>query len=406
MPDFETETQDDNNFDELTQVINDARAAQAQRNDEAPVEEETITDVIETQTQQVEPPAPTDTPPVEAVETTDTVDYTKYFETLSEGFVKDEDSFKSVVSKAKGYDELENKVKDLEANVPQFKNDESKAFYEALTNGDTDVIASYIAEKKKDYKTMADIDIVRETLSKKNPGWNNAEVELELRYQYGENLEKIDLDGIEKEDEDGKPTYEYQEAVKHNKEVDNNLMKLQRDARDGRPILLEHQSKIEIPTIKKTETPTPTGPTDAEIAERTEKWVKDVKDQMPNFKAIKLNIDDKEVEYVLSDDDQKATAAYMEKFNIPDFIKDNGWYKEDGTPNVLKIAEDVQWLKDREKIAKSLATQVKTDTTKSVISKIKNIDGTVTAPQDPQAFDTLEEAVAEAKRAKGWSKAS
>src|SRR3982751_329289 len=160
------------------------------------------------------------------------------------------------------------------------------------------------------------------------------------------------------------------EAVKHNKEVDNNLLKLQRDARDGRPVLLDFQSKIEIPTIKKTDVPAPTGPTDAEIAERTEKWVKDVKDQMPSFKAIKLNIDDKEVEYVLSDDDQKATAAYMEKFNIPDFIKDNGWYKEDGTPNVLKIAEDVQWLKDREKIAKSLATQVKTDTTKTVISKI------------------------------------
>ena len=253
---------------------------------------------------------------------------------------------------------------------------------------------------------MADIDIVRETLSKKNPGWNNAEVELELRYQYGENLEKVDLANIEKEDEEGKPTYEYLEAVKHNKEVDNNLLKLQRDARDGRPVLLDFQSKIEIPTIKKTDVPAPTGPTDAEIAERTEKWVKDVKDQMPSFKAIKLNIDDKEVEYVLSDDDQKATAAYMEKFNIPDFIKDNGWYKEDGTPNVLKIAEDVQWLKDREKIAKSLATQVKTDTTKTVISKIKNIDGTVTVPQDPQAFDTLEEAVAHAKREKGWNKAS
>jgi len=404
MPDFETETQDDNNFDELTQVIEQARAAKAEQL-EAPIEEETITDVIETQ-QQEQQEAPAAAPaPAEADKPTDTVDYTKYFDTLSEGFVKDDEGFKTVVTKAKGYDELENKLKDIEASIPQFKNDESRAFYEALANGDTDAIAGYIAEKNKDYKTMADIDIVRETLSKKNPGWNSAEVELELRYQYGENLEKINLDNIEKEDEDGKITYEYQEAVKHNKEVDNNLMKLQRDARDGRPVLLEHQSKIEIPTIKKTEAPAPTGPTDAEIAERTEKWIKDVKDQMPNFKAIKLNIDDKEVEYVLSDDDQKEAATKMENFNIPDFIKENGWFKEDGTPNILKIAEDRQWLKDKGKIAKSLATQVKTDTTKSVIAKIKNVDGTITVPQDPQAFDTLEEAVASAKKAKGWSKA-
>lgn len=400
MPDFETETQDDNNFDELTQVINEARAAKAEQQ-EAPIEDETITTVIEQQQEA----APVVVPPVEAATAVDTPDYAKYFDQLSEGFVKDDEGFKTVVTKAKGYDDLEKKLKETEATIPKFKNDESKAFYEALANGDTDAIAGYIAEKKKDYKTMADIDIVRETLSKKNPGWNGAEVELELRYQYGENLEKVDLTTIEKEDEDGKPTYEYLEAVKHNKEVDNNLLKLQRDARDGRPTLLDFQSKIEIPTIKKTDAPPPTGPTDAEIAERTEKWVKDVKDQMPNFKAIKLKIDDKEVEYVLSDDDQKATAAYMEKFNIPDFIKDNGWYKEDGTPNVLKIAEDVQWLKDREKIAKSLATQVKTDTTKNVISKIKNIDGTVAVPQDPQAFDTLEEAVAHAKREKGWNKA-
>lgn len=395
------ETQDDNNFDELTQVIEQARATKATATE--PLEEEGV--VIEPHTEDA--PAAVATPTAtETPAPTDTVDYAKYFDQLSEGFVKDDEGFKSVVTKAKDYDNLEKRLKDTEATIPQFKNDESKAFFEAMANGDVDTIAGYIAEKKKDYKTMADIDIVRESLSKKNPGWNNAEVELELRYQYGENLEKINLENIEKEDEDGKPTYEYLEAVKHNKDVDNNLLKLQRDARDGRPVLIENQSKIELPKINKIDAPAPTGPTDAEIAERTEKWVKDVKAEMPNFKAIKLNIDNKEVEYVLSDDDQKATATYMENFNIPTFIKDNGWYKEDGTPNVLKIAEDVQWLKDREKITKSFATQVKTDTTKTVLGKIKNIDGTYTPPQDPQAFDTLEEAVAAAKKEKGWSKAS
>lgn len=396
------ETQDDNNFDELTQVIEQARAAKATATE--PLEEEGV--VIEPHTEDA--PAAVATPPVtETPVQTDTVDYAKYFDELSEGFVKDDEGFKSVVTKAKDYDNLEKRLKDTEATIPQFKNDESKAFFEAMANGEIDVVAAYITEKKKDYGTMADIDIVRETLAKKNPTWNKAEIELELRYNYGENLEKIDITNIEKEDEDGKPTYEYLEAVKHNKEVDNNVMKLQRDARDGRPVLVENQSKIELPKINKTDAqPAATGPTEAEIAERTEKWINDVKNEMPNLKPIKLTIDNKEVEYGYTDDEKKSLAAYMEEFNIFNLAKESGWYKDDGTPNVLKIAEDVQWLKNKEKITKSIATQIKTETTKDVLGKIKNIDGSYSPPQDLQAFDTLEEAVAHAKKEKGWSKAS
>lgn len=326
----------------------------------------------------------------------------EYLSTQTEGFIKDETALKSVLEKVKGYDSLEVKLKDLEAKVPAFKNDESKAFFELLANGDVDALDAYRAEKKKDYKTMSDADLMREALSKKNPGWTKPEVELELRFQYGENLEKIDLTKIDKvvDPED------YSDAVKHNKEVENNLMKLQRDARDNRPVLLEAQEKIELPKINKAEAPTPQGPTPEEIAEHTAKWVKDVKTEMPKLPNIKVNIDNKEVEYVRTEDEAKELLDYMEKFNFLNFAKDSGWYKEDGTPNILKMAEDRQKLKDFDKIVKSLSAQVKTDVTKNVLKQIKNVDDVYRSPDTPQGFDSLEDAVADAKVKAGWKKSA
>lgn len=294
--------------------------------------------------------------------------------------------------------EVIKEVEKIVEKYPEFKNEETKALYELWLNGDKEAVRNYIKETEKDYKTMSDLDVRREALRKTNPSWSAAEVELEIRATYGDNIQKIDLTEIQKEDEDGKITDEYKEAVAHNKEVDRNLLLLSRDARDDRHRLIEQQSKIELPQIKKEEPAAPpaTAPTEQEIAERQAKWEKSVEEQLPELKGIKQTIDDKEVEYSFSDDDKAELAAKMKAFNIFNFAKERGWQNEDGTTNVLKLAEDVQKLTKFDTISKAFATQVKTDATKKALAKIKNIDdkGRQSTDNEPQS---LEEAFMQAK---------
>jgi len=331
----------------------------------------------------------------------DTFNYAEWLSEKTEGFIKDEESLKTILPKAKGYDDLETKLKDLETKVPKFNNPESEALYKAWANGDKDAVVNYIKETTKDYKTMSDLDVVREALSKKNPGWSPQEVELEIRAEYGKQLQAIDLDSIEKEDELGRISQEYKDAVAHNERVEENQLRLSRAARDNRSFLLEQQSKIELPKISQAEAPQATSqqPTAEELAERQSAWEKNVLDNLPKLSNLKMNIDDKEVEYVRSDAEKKELTDYMKSFNIFTFAKEQGWTNEDGTPNPLKIAEDVQKLKKFDTIVKSFSSQVKTDVTKETLKKIKNVDNSLRSTTPDGEPQSLEEAYA---RARGW----
>lgn len=329
----------------------------------------------------------------------------EFLATQSEGSIKDEAGLKSVLEKIKGYDSLEVKLRDTELKIPKFKNPETEALFNLWASGEKKAVLDYIKESEKDYKTMSDVDVVREALAKKNPNWSPKDIDVEMRVEYGKQLEPIDLANIEKTDEDGAITDEYKEALAINERVEENLLRLQRAARDSRLTLIDEQSKIELPTITKAEAPAaPAQLTAAEIAERTAAWVKSVEDNLPKLSNIKMTIDNKEVEYVTSDDEKKELTDKIKNFNIFTFGKTRGWYNEDGSTNPLKLAEDVQKMEDFEKITASLAGQVKTETTKGVLRRIKNTDGSYTDIQPPQAFDNLEDAVEEAKIKAGWKK--
>lgn len=331
-----------------------------------------------------------DSPPADTTPAATATNYDEYFTKITEGFIKDENTFKAYLPKIRGYDELETKVKDLETKVPTFKNEESKNLFDLWQSGDEGraAVKSYIRETEKDYRTMSDIDIRREALSKAHANWSSKDVELELRHTYGANLEKIDLVGIDREAE----PEEYTEAVAHNKEVDKNLELLAVHARDDRYKLIDDQDKIELPKINKQDAqPAAQGPTEQEIAEANAKWVKNVEDNVPKLSNIKQTIDDKEVEYVSTEDEKKELMDEMKSFNIFNYAKKRGWYNEDGSPNSLKIAEDVQKLNSFDKITKSFATQVKTDTTRDVMAKIKNIDDKGRTPHT-QTVNSLSDA--------------
>lgn len=327
-----------------------------------------------------------------------------YWQAISEktgGFIKDEDTLTQFTTKAKGYDDLETKLKDLETKVPTFKNPETETLYKLWAEGDKDAVVNYIRESTKDYKSMSDLEIVREQLSKKNPTWSSKDVELEIRSVYGKQLEMVDLDAIDREENPD----EYKEALQHNERVEENLIRLQRAGRDARIELIEQQSKIELPKLHKEE-PQPQQQEQMsaeEYAQKEAAWKKSVDDNIGQLNSIKQTIDDREVEYSYSEDELKSFGEKMKSFNIVNYAKERGWINDKGETDFIKLGRDVQWIEDREKIAKSFATQIKTDTTKDVIKKIKNIDDPKTTVTPEGEAQSMAEAYEQARRAAGWS---
>ena len=360
------------NFDDIKDLV---------IGDDAPAAETVVT------------PAATPAAPVAAAaaSTTTEPNYAEYLTTKSGGLFKTEDEFIAALEKFKNYDTLETRAKDLETKVPQFKNEEARQWFDLVQSEEgTAILKNYIAEKEKDYKTMSDVDIMKNALKAENPAWDSNRINLELRHKYGTNLEKIDTDGLDPVDD----ADEIKEANAHNREVDKNLELLQMHAFDKRVDLVDKQSKLTLPEIKKAEIPAQnTQPTEAEIADRIAAWQKKVEETVPGLSNFKIDIDDKGVEYVWTDDEKAAQVAEMKDFNIFKWMQSEGWTNADNTWNPDKIAEGVRLLRDHKKIITAVASQVKTDAIKATMAKIKGIDPNYRAPDDtPKKYATLEEA--------------
>jgi hypothetical protein len=337
-----------------------------------------------------EPPTtepPVAEPPVQSTEP----NYTEYLTTKSGGLFKNEDDFIAALEKFKNYDTLETKAKDLETKVPQFKNEEARQWFELVQSEDgKKALKEYIDETEKDYKVMSDVDIMKNALKAENPAWDSNRINLELRHKYGTNLEKIDTEGLDPDDD----AEALKEANAHNKEVEKNLELLQMHAFDKRVELVNKQNAITLPTIQKAEIPAQnTQPTEAEIAERNAAWQKRVEETVPGLSNFKIDIDDKGVEYVWTDDEKAAQVAEMKDFNIFKWMQSEGWTNADNSWNPDKIAEGVRLLRDHKKIITAVASQVKTDAIKATMAKIKGIDPNYRPADDtPKKFSTLEEA--------------
>lgn len=270
---------------------------------------------------------------------------------------------------------IEKVVEKIVEKYPEFKDESAKQLFEQFVEGNTDAVYNYLEQIKKNYDTMSDVDVVRASLADKNPQWTQKDVELEMRAEYGQKLEKYDLNEIDKELE---PDV-YKEAVAHNKQVEDNMLRLERAARDGRIALKEKQKTIELPKITKEETPkAPEGLTQEQIDESKRLWAESAAAQVPNLADFKFQVGDaknpEEVVFNVTPEEKAARVEAMKTWNGADFMKSRGWQNEDGQFNLLKIAEDVHTLENLPKIIKSVYSQAKTSTTKEVVSEIKNID--------------------------------
>lgn len=259
-------------------------------------------------------------------------------------------------------------VEKVVERYPEMSED-AKKLLEALQAGKEDEVFNYLSEKRKDYSTMSDYDVVKENLIRSNPTWTEKDIAIELKARYGNLSAKKDLSEI---DEDIYPE-EYQRAIEFNEAIEERETILARDAREARRVLEEQKKNIEFPKLTQEAVEPEIDP--EEIARANKMWEDMVDAEVPKLSDFKYKLNGEEVVYKITNEEKVALTNTMKNFNASEYLSKRGWFDQDGNPNILKITEDVYRLENEGKMIGSVATQIKTATRKEVISRdIKNID--------------------------------
>ena len=247
-------------------------------------------------------------------------------------------------------------------------NEDAKKLFAAFQSGNEEEVFNYLSEKRKDYFSMSDFDVVKENLIRLNPTWTERDIAIEIKSKYGSLSGKKDLSSI---DEDIYPE-EYQSAIEYNELIDERETILARDAREARRTLDEQKKNIEFPKFTQE---AENQPTDEEIAEANKQWEEMVASEVPKISNFKYKLNGEDVVYKITEEEKVSLTTTMKNFNASDYLSKRGWFDQEGKPNILKISEDVYKLENEGKMIGSVATQIKTATRKEVISRdIKNID--------------------------------
>ena len=247
-------------------------------------------------------------------------------------------------------------------------NEDAKKLFAAFQSGNEEEVFNYLSEKRKDYSSMSDFDVVKESLIRSNPTWTERDIAIEIKSKYGSLSGKKDLSSI---DEDIYPE-EYQSAIEYNELIDERETILARDAREARRTLDEQKKNIEFPKFTQE---AENQPTDEEIAEANKQWEEMVASEVPKISNFKYKLNGEDVVYKITEEEKVSLTTTMKNFNASDYLSKRGWFDQEGKPNILKISEDVYKLENEGKMIGSVATQIKTATRKEVISRdIKNID--------------------------------
>lgn len=247
-------------------------------------------------------------------------------------------------------------------------NEDAKKLFAAFQSGNEEEVFNYLSEKRKDYSSMSDYDVVKENLIRSNPTWTERDIAIEIKSKYGSLSGKKDLSSI---DEDIYPE-EYQSAIDYNELIDERETILARDAREARRTLDEQKKNIEFPKFTQE---AENQPTEEEIAEANKLWEEMVTSEVPKISNFKYKLNGEDVVYKITEEEKVNLTTTMKNFNASDYLSKRGWFDQEGKPNILKISEDVYKLENEGKMIGSVATQIKTATRKEVISRdIKNID--------------------------------
>lgn len=302
----------------------------------------------------------------------------------------DADAYLKEQAGVESWDVLKAQLKELNtlrenAKTPaefKFANETTEKIIKALNQGDRKPLYSYLDKEMKinnaktlDVSTISHAaDILRLSYHLENDDLSADDIDFMIRRKFATPPKPIQP--VEMSDP------EYQEVLSNwqaqVKDIERGMII---EAKLAKPKLVQYESQLVIPEIKKPEPAGPTPPTQEELdawKADQQRFLANTAAGIANLKEFKTQVKDEEVElpvsYIVSDDERAKTKAIAESLftNFDYFIE--RWKSSDGVSlDEAKLVEDITWLENRQKIIQKIANE----------SAAKRMAHKVTASKNP-----------------------
>lgn len=262
-----------------------------------------------------------------------------------------------------------------------FKNELSKRVFEAIVAGNYAEVAPIIYEQSvlSNLDKLSSQDAIKLQMQYENPDMSSEDIEKEFKDRYEFDEEKIDTEFMTEE-----------EVKAHQKRVEKERKsfekELKRDARDAVRFLSEKREDIDIPNINEyINSKTPQAPDNSKEIEEyntfmeTErrKYEDSIEPSLQKITPFELEFKDDEVNFkvnfVPSKEDLDGMKDKLKAFTLEDYFGPEYYNQEKGEYNTTKLAEDIYWRENREKIVKSIVSQAVASAKADMLKKIKGV---------------------------------
>lgn len=293
----------------------------------------------------------------------------------------------------------------------KFENPDSEKVFTALREGKFPELREILnrqhqieqLEKADPNNPAIAAEIIKTGMQLKNPMLTQQQVD----FLFNQNYSKPSKPGKAADEDDADYAGRIAEWEQKAKDAD---MKLSIDALMMQPDILKMKTDLKFPDIQQPQPAQPAGPTQKELDDQkryVDAYIKSVDDSLKGFNGFDVTFKDETVEipvsYVVTDQERTALAQELKNFAQQNFdanaIFADRWVKEDGTLDVLKMAQDKYVLQNLGKILQKVSNE---SGTKRLEHKLK-VDSNITVnggtsqktfdPAQKSAVDALAEAV-------------
>lgn len=262
-----------------------------------------------------------------------------------------------------------------------FKNELSKRVFDAILSGNYADVAPIIYEQSvlSNLDKLSPQDAVKLQMQYENPDMSSEDIEREFKDRYEFEEEKVDTEFMTEE-----------EIKAHQKRVEKERKsfekELKRDARDAVRFLSEKREDIDIPNINEyINSKAPQAPDNSkEIDEynaymetERKKYEDSIEPSLEKITPFELEFKDDEVNFkvnfVPNKEDLEGMKDKLKAFTLEDYFGPEYYNQEKGEYNTAKLAEDIYWRENREKIVKSIVSQAVASAKADMLKKIKGV---------------------------------
>lgn len=263
----------------------------------------------------------------------------------------------------------------------EFKNELSKKVFDAIISGKYSDIAPIISEQAKlsNLDKLPTEDLIKMQMKYENPDMSDADINKEFAERYEFEEEKVDTSFMTDE-----------EIASHNKSIEKSKKKLdkemKRDARDAAKFLSEKREDIDIPNIndymksfapKQQDNSKEVEEYNKYMQQERQKYEDSIEPSLEKVPTFEMDYKDDEVNFKVNfapnKEDLGAMKDKLKSFTLEDYFGPKYYNQEKGEYNTAKLADDIYWMENREKIVKSIVSQAVSSAKADMLRKIKGV---------------------------------